>query len=166
MIAWSTSSPPRCVSPAVESTWKKSVRSASSASPGTTLSSEMSNVPPPRSNTAIVSGSGFATPIPYASAAAVGSFTIRTASSPASRAASRVAWRWASSKYAGTVITARFVHDEVSMPSFRRPASARSRSARRIAADTSCGASTIRSSAPGAGGRPIRAVRFGPSTTS
>ena len=43
---------------------------------------------------------------PYASAAAVGSLMIRSTSSPAIRPASLVAWRCASLKYAGTVITA------------------------------------------------------------
>ena len=43
---------------------------------------------------------------PYASAAAVGSLTMRRTLRPAIRPASLVAWRWASSKYAGTVITA------------------------------------------------------------
>ena len=43
---------------------------------------------------------------PYASAAAVGSSSRRSTSSPASRPASCVAWRCASSKYAGTVMTA------------------------------------------------------------
>ena len=40
------------------------------------------------------------------SAAAVGSLMMRRTSRPAMRPASLVAWRWASSKYAGTVITA------------------------------------------------------------
>ena len=44
--------------------------------------------------------------MPYASAAAVGSFTIRRTSSPAMRPASLVACRCASLKYAGTVMTA------------------------------------------------------------
>ncbi len=39
------SSPPRCVSPLVASTWK---------TPSSTLRIEMSKVPPPRSYTAIV----------------------------------------------------------------------------------------------------------------
>ncbi len=39
-------------------------------------------------------------------AAAVGSFSSRSTFSPASLAASLVAWRCASSKYAGTVMTA------------------------------------------------------------
>ena len=43
---------------------------------------------------------------PYASAAAVGSLTMRRTFSPAISPASLVAWRSASEKYAGTVITA------------------------------------------------------------
>ena len=43
---------------------------------------------------------------PYASAAAVGSLIIRLTSRPAILPASLVAWRCASLKYAGTVITA------------------------------------------------------------
>ncbi len=66
---------------------------------------EISNVPPPRSYTAITPS--FCLSSPYASAAAVGSFTSRSTSSPAIRPASFVACRWASLKYAGTVITAR-----------------------------------------------------------
>ena len=64
----------------------------------------MSNVPPPRSNTAMVSS--FFWSRPYASAAAVGSLTMRSTLRPAIWPASLVAWRWASLKYAGTVITA------------------------------------------------------------
>ena len=45
---------------------------------------------------------------PYASAAAVGSLMMRSTSSPAMAPASRVAWRCASLKCAGTVTTARF----------------------------------------------------------
>jgi len=82
MMTRSKSSPPRCVLPLVARTSKI---------PSLTLKIEMSNVPPPRSYTAI-------TPSdkrwrPYASAAAVGSFTMRTTSSPAMRPASRVACR-------------------------------------------------------------------------
>ena len=43
---------------------------------------------------------------PYASAAAVGSLTIRSTLRPAISPASFVAWRSWSEKYAGTVITA------------------------------------------------------------
>ena len=64
----------------------------------------MSNVPPPKSYTAIVSS--FFLSRPYASAAAVGSLTIRFTSRPAIWPASLVAWRCASLKYAGTVMTA------------------------------------------------------------
>jgi molecular chaperone DnaK (HSP70) len=65
---------------------------------------EMSYVPPPRSNTATFSS--FFLSRPYASAAAVGSLMIRNTSRPAIRPASLVAWRCASLKYAGTVMTA------------------------------------------------------------
>ncbi len=44
--------------------------------------------------------------MPKASAAAVGSLMMRLTSKPAMRPASLVAWRWASLKYAGTVMTA------------------------------------------------------------
>lgn len=65
-------------------------------------------------------------------AAAVGSFSRRSTFRPASLAASLVAWRWASSKYAGTVMTA---------PTRSSPSvfSARWRSVARISADTSTG---------------------------
>jgi len=55
---------------------------------------EISNVPPPRSYTAIVF-STFSFLRPYASAAAVGSLMIRSTLRPAIRPASLVAWRWA-----------------------------------------------------------------------
>ena len=64
----------------------------------------MSNVPPPKSYTAIVSF--FFLSSPYASAAAVGSFTMRSTSRPAILPASLVACRCESLKYAGTVMTA------------------------------------------------------------
>ena len=66
---------------------------------------EMSNVPPPRSYTAILRSPSFLS-IPNASAAAVGSLMIRLTSRPAMRPASLVACRCESLKYAGTVITA------------------------------------------------------------
>ena len=65
---------------------------------------EISNVPPPKSYTAIFSF--FFLSRPYASEAAVGSFTMRFTSRPAMRPASFVAWRCESLKYAGTVMTA------------------------------------------------------------
>lgn len=71
---------------------------------------DTSNVPPPRSNTRMFF-SYSPSPIllrPYASAAAVGSLTIRTTFKPAITPASLVACRYASVKYAGTVITACF----------------------------------------------------------
>ena len=152
MSMWSTSSPPRRVSPEVATTWKKSV--GFSESLGMRRRIEMSNVPPPRSNTPMVLGSvGFVVPSPYARAAAVGSLTIRTISSPAIRPASRVAWRCASSKYAGTVTTA-FV---IGVPSSRSP---RSLSSRRIAALTSCAVRVVPL------GSWTRAVSCAPSTTS
>ena len=64
----------------------------------------MSNVPPPKSNTAMVSS--FLRSRPYARAAAVGSLMILETSRPAMRPASLVACRCASLKYAGTVMTA------------------------------------------------------------
>mmetsp|Transcript_57951 Transcript_57951/g.164989 ORF Transcript_57951/g.164989 Transcript_57951/m.164989 type:complete len:255 (+) Transcript_57951:805-1569(+) len=91
----SKSSPPRWVSPLVEST---------SQTPSPTSSTETSKVPPPRSNTMMVSLDFFSRP--YASEAAVGSFTMRNTSSPAILPASLVAWRCESLKYAGTVTTA------------------------------------------------------------
>ncbi len=65
-------------------------------------------------------------------AAAVGSLSRRSTVRPASRAASLVAWRCASSKYAGTVMTT----------PLRGPpsaASARARSAARMSAETCTG---------------------------
>ncbi len=92
---WSMLSPPRCVSPLVDFT---------STTPSPTSRIEMSNVPPPKSYTAMVSF--FFLSRPYASAAAVGSLMMRITSSPAILPASLVACRCASLKYAGTVITA------------------------------------------------------------
>ena len=65
---------------------------------------ETSNVPPPKSYTATVPD--FFLSKPYASAAAVGSLTILSTSSPAILPASLVACLCESLKYAGTVITA------------------------------------------------------------
>jgi len=65
-------------------------------------------------------------------AAAVGSLMIRATSSPAMVAAARVACRWASSKYAGTVMTA-FLTVSPSA------ASARCFTFFNISADNSCG---------------------------
>ncbi len=86
-MRWSISSPPRCVSPLVAFT---------SMTPSPTSRMEISNVPPPKSYTAIVSS--FFLSSPYASAAAVGSLMIRFTSIPAISPASLVAWRWASLK--------------------------------------------------------------------
>ena len=93
---WSQSSPPRWLSPEVALT---------SMTPSPISSSDTSNVPPPRSKTRIVCS---LSPLssPYASAAAVGSLTMRRTLRPAISPASLVAWRWASLKYAGTVTTA------------------------------------------------------------
>src|SRR5918998_114699 len=91
----SQSSPPRWLSPEVALT---------STTPSPISSRETSKVPPPRSKTRIVWSSPLSSP--YASAAAVGSLTMRWTLSPAISPASLVAWRWASEKYAGTVITA------------------------------------------------------------
>ena len=95
IIFWSKSSPPRWVSPFVDFTSK-------TPSPSSRI--EISNVPPPRSNTAIFSS--FFLSRPYASAAAVGSLIILRTSRPAIFPASFVACLWESLKYAGTVITA------------------------------------------------------------
>mmetsp|Transcript_2048 Transcript_2048/g.3620 ORF Transcript_2048/g.3620 Transcript_2048/m.3620 type:complete len:217 (+) Transcript_2048:1333-1983(+) len=92
---WSKSSPPKCVSPFVDLT---------SNTPPEISRTETSNVPPPKSYTAITFPS--AASIPYASAAAVGSLIMRITFNPAMRPASLVACRCASLKYAGTVITA------------------------------------------------------------
>ena len=84
MTRWSKSSPPRCVSPFVDftSNWREPSTSYSSRT-------EMSYVPPPRSNTAIFSS--FFLSRPYASAAAVGSLMMRRTSRPAILPASLVA---------------------------------------------------------------------------
>ena len=92
---WSQSSPPRCVSPLV-------LRTSNTPSPTSRI--DTSNVPPPRSNTAIFSLT--LRSMPYASAAAVGSLMIRLTVRPAISPASLVACRCASLKYAGTVMTA------------------------------------------------------------
>ena len=88
MMAWSKSSPPRWVSPSVEST---------SNTPSPNSKMETSCVPPPRSNTTIFWSMDFLS-MPYANAAAVGSLMIRFTSSPAISPASFVACRWASLK--------------------------------------------------------------------
>ena len=94
-VRLSKSSPPRCVSPAVAKTSK---------TPESIARSETSKVPPPRSKTRMFFSPDFLSR-PYAIAAAVGSFRMRSTSSPAIRPASFVAWRCASLKYAGTVTT-------------------------------------------------------------
>mmetsp|Transcript_14331 Transcript_14331/g.38371 ORF Transcript_14331/g.38371 Transcript_14331/m.38371 type:complete len:527 (-) Transcript_14331:71-1651(-) len=94
-MAPSKSSPPRWVSPLVAFTSK---------TPPEISRMETSNVPPPRSYTAMVCPSALS--MPYASAAAVGSLMIRMTLRPAMRPASFVAWRCESLKYAGTVMTA------------------------------------------------------------
>ena len=83
----SKSSPPRKVSPFVALT---------SNTPSPISRMEISNVPPPRSNTAIFSSCFLSRP--YAIAAAVGSFMIRSTSSPAILPESLVACLWASLK--------------------------------------------------------------------
>ena len=92
----SISSPPSRVSPPVARTSKIPSRSSRI---------ETSKVPPPRSNTATraLSPNLF---IPYARAAAVGSATSLSTSSPASSPACLVDSRCALLKYAGTVMTA------------------------------------------------------------
>ncbi len=93
MRRWSKSSPPRKVSPLVEST-------SNWCSPSTAAMSmmEMSKVPPPRSYTAILRSLPSFLSMPKASAAAVGSLMMRLTSRPAMRPASLVAWRCESLK--------------------------------------------------------------------
>src|SRR5258705_9171823 len=95
-IALSQLSPPRWLSPAVDLTSK---------TPSPISSTDTSNVPPPRSKTRIA-WSAPSLSSPYASDAAVGSLMMRLTSRPAILPASLVAWRCASLKYAGTVMTA------------------------------------------------------------
>ena len=101
MMRWSKSSPPKNVSPLVEST-------SNCFSPSTSAISmiDTSNVPPPKSYTAILRSPFSVLSKPKANAAAVGSLMMRLTSKPAMRPASLVAWRCASLKYAGTVMTA------------------------------------------------------------
>mmetsp|Transcript_6370 Transcript_6370/g.21364 ORF Transcript_6370/g.21364 Transcript_6370/m.21364 type:complete len:215 (+) Transcript_6370:1219-1863(+) len=94
-IRLSKSSPPRNVSPEVESTSK---------TPSPTSRMDTSKVPPPRSKIKIVSLAFFSNP--YANDAAVGSLMILRTSIPAIWPASLVACLCESLKYAGTVITA------------------------------------------------------------
>ena len=94
-ITSSKLSPPKCVSPFVDITSK---------TPPPISSIDMSNVPPPKSYTAMVFS--LVSFKPYANAAAVGSLTILNTSSPAISPASFVAFLCSSLKYAGTVITA------------------------------------------------------------
>ena len=93
-----------------------------SNTPSPTSRIETSNVPPPRSHTRIVSLAFLSSP--YASAAAVGSLMMRRTSRPAILPASLVAWRCASLKYAGTVMTALVTrsprYDDASLTSFCR----------------------------------------------
>ncbi|KAE9545547.1 hypothetical protein AGLY_001090 [Aphis glycines] len=94
----SKSSPPKCVSPAVDLT--------SNIEPSSICKTETSKVPPPRSKI-----NTFLSPFrflsrPYARAAAVGSLIIRITFNPAMAPASFVACLCESLKYAGTVITA------------------------------------------------------------
>eukprot|EP00438_Fugacium_kawagutii_P028715 Skav229189 [mRNA] locus=scaffold1004:374078:375486:+ [translate_table: standard] len=79
-ITLSKSSPPKWVSPLVAST---------SQTPSPTSRTDTSKVPPPKSNTKMVSLFFFSRP--YAKDAAVGSFTMRSTSSPAILPASFVA---------------------------------------------------------------------------
>ena len=93
----SKSSPPKCVSPAVDLTSKI---------PSSIVNNDTSKVPPPKSkiNTFCSLLRFFSRP--YAIAAAVGSLIIRRISRPAIAPASLVACLCASLKYAGTVTTA------------------------------------------------------------
>ena len=94
----SKSSPPRCVSPAVAFTSKM---------PSSIVSSDTSNVPPPRSKISTLRSPPFLSR-PYAIAAAVGSLMMRRTFRPQIAPASFVACRCESLKYAGTVMTAFF----------------------------------------------------------
>ena len=91
-------------------------------------------------------------PCPYARAAAVGSLMIRRTSSPAILPASLVAWRCASLKYAGTVITASVTRSPRNLP-------ASSTSLRRTCAEISSGAYCLPFTSK-------RAAPSGPATTS
>lgn len=93
----SKSSPPKCVSPAVDLTSKI---------PSSIVKRETSNVPPPRSKIRTLRSPSVFLSRPYAMAAAVGSLMMRRTFKPAIRPASFVAWRCESLKYAGTVTTA------------------------------------------------------------
>ena len=97
----SKSSPPRWTSPFVDLTSK-------TPSPNSNI--DISNVPPPKSKTAILRSLSFLSR-PYAKAAAVGSLIILLTLSPAIVPASLVACLSASLKYAGTVITASFTSE-------------------------------------------------------
>ncbi len=114
--------PPRHVSPLVDMTLKTLLHISRMVT---------SNVPPPRSNTAMFK-SFFSLSRPYARDAAVGSLIMRTMSSPAITPASLVAVLWLSLKYAGTVTTAFFIF-------FPRNASASFFIFLSIIAEISCG---------------------------
>jgi hypothetical protein len=89
MTRWSKSSPPRCVSPLVATT---------SNTPSSIVSSDTSNVPPPKSYTMMFFSFSPFSLRPYAMAAAVGSLMMRCTLRPAMVPASLVAWRCASLK--------------------------------------------------------------------
>ena len=87
---WSKSSPPRCVSPAVAFT---------SNTASSMVSSDTSNVPPPRSKiSTLISPLLLTFSSPYEMAAAVGSLMMRSTVMPLILPASCVALRWASLK--------------------------------------------------------------------
>ena len=87
MTFWSKSSPPKWVSPLVDLTSK---------TPSPNSKTDISNVPPPKSKTAIFSS--FFLSKPYANDAAVGSLIIRLTFNPAIFPASLVACLWESLK--------------------------------------------------------------------
>mmetsp|Transcript_6593 Transcript_6593/g.17862 ORF Transcript_6593/g.17862 Transcript_6593/m.17862 type:complete len:257 (+) Transcript_6593:604-1374(+) len=145
--ARSRSSPPKCASPPVAKT---------STVPPPTSRTLTSKVPPPRSNTKTVSSSSTSTP--YASAAATGSCSSLTFSRPAARPASIVAAHCASSKYAGTVTTARLMLPlGTSVPSS---------AIRSIVAIMCCETSIGVTSRPAAGDRRATPTPSGAATTS
>mmetsp|Transcript_12628 Transcript_12628/g.31494 ORF Transcript_12628/g.31494 Transcript_12628/m.31494 type:complete len:266 (+) Transcript_12628:963-1760(+) len=88
-VRLSKSSPPRCVSPAVAFTSKM---------PSSIVSSETSNVPPPRSKMSTLRSADDCLSRPYAIAAAVGSLMMRSTLSPAMEPASLVEARCESLK--------------------------------------------------------------------
>eukprot|EP00964_Phaeocystis_antarctica_P147337 scaffold113891_cov69-Phaeocystis_antarctica.AAC.4 len=116
----------------------KAVASTSTSPLSSSLSTETSKVPAPRSNTTTVP---VEPPSPYASDAATGSERMLTSCSPASVAAIFVASRCSLLKYAGTVTTA------------RATGSPTKRSASRSSSSSSSAPTASGASGPGAAGQ-------------